>query len=112
MTLEHALQIAWKAAQEVATTYPEGRYGTCNFDAPYIPAKRDSQKTRARIEGHGFRTSYRKRWGFMLYPQAIEYPRRPQWQGCSEARRTAVAEAVAKALNENGVAAGVYYQMD
>ena len=109
---ERALQTAWRAAQEVAESYPEDKYGTCNFDTAYIPAKRDSANVRERIEAMRFRASYRKGWGFMLYPEEIDYPRRPEWQGCNEARRTAVAEAIARTLTTSGVPAGVYYQMD
>ncbi len=109
---ERALQTAWRAAQEVATTYPENKYGSCNFDAAYIPAKRDSAKTRERIEAMRFRARYYKGWGFLLYPQEIDYPQSPEWRGCREARRTAVAETIARTLKDAGVPAGVYYQMD
>ena len=109
---EPALQTAWRAAQEVAEHYPEGKYGSCNFDTAYIPAKRDSAKTRKRIEALRFRTDYRKGWGFMLYPEEIQYRRWPEWKGCHQARRTAVPEAIAKTLTTAGVPAGVYYQLD
>ena len=103
---------AWIAVQGVANTYPEDKHGSCNFDTAFIYAKRDSAKTRGRIEAMRFRAKYWKGWGFMLYPQDIECPRWPDWKGCREARRTAMAEAAAKALTDAGIPAGVYYKMD
>jgi len=111
-TLAQALTAAIQRAQEVVDTYPEDKYGTCNFDSAYISAKRNSAKMRERIEAMGFRADYRKGWGFLLSPQGLDYPRRPEWKGCFHARKTAVAEAIAKTLKDNGVKAGVFYKMD
>lgn len=105
--LKKALEKAITVAQE-AKTDDDG--GTCNFDSPTLDYRAMGMSKAKAIEtiksvGLGcfeWRSYYGKIWGLVIC-------------GCTAGQgncRTRMAEAFHKSLVAQGVASGMYYQMD
>lgn len=97
--LEYALAKANQAAKLFANS-EDG--GTCNFDTPIINIK----ATQKQVASLDFELS-KCTWGLYKGWWFVDLPLYGQGN-----RRTRMAEAIAKSLNESGFNARVYYQVD
>ncbi len=99
--LEMAIMKAEMEAQKYADT-EDG--GTCNFDTPMVKVKA-TEKQLAQMEWRVFKEGERQPDGGTWFQILI----RLSGQGN---RRTRMAEAAAKSLQESGYNSSVYYAMD
>lgn len=99
--LEAAICKAEAAAQKYADT-EDG--GTCNFDTPIIKVKA-TERQLAQMDWQVFKVGKRQPDGGTWYQILINL----SGQGN---RRTRMAEAAAKSLQESGYNASVYYEVD
>ena len=95
------LSIALKKAQEESMKFADSEDGgSCNFDTPVLFLK----ATRKQLQGLPLTKIDYGSWKGGWFVEIPIY-------GMGN-RRTRMAEAIAKSLNESGFNAGVYYQLD
>lgn len=98
-----ALEYALAKANQVAKMFTNSEDGgTCNFDTPIINIK----ATQKQVASLDFKLS-KCTWGLYKGWWFVDLPLYGQGN-----RRTRMAEAIAKSLNESGFNASVYYQVD
>lgn len=105
MTIQEFNEAIKKADEAAIKADPIDDGGTCNFDGPVIKLPEGIKKKD--LEGCSFRIepiSSKGLWKGWYWVYITQYGQAN--------RRTTMAEAAAKSLEESGIEASVYYQMD